>query len=282
MDNYQAILFPYAYNILGSAADAEDAIQDVILRYTAMDKTAVNNANNYLIKSVINQSIQLKKKKKLVSVEDVWLPEPIATDDLSSLIPMKDIADFSLLANLEYLKPKERAVFILKEGFDYSHEDISATLGISIENSRKLLSRSKDHLKRLGHSVKEEKYQAFSSSVKQLIQAIQDKNTKQVEKLLASEVQFTADGGKTIKVVTKNCSGITEVANLIIHVFNTYNQGHSLIFTKINHQPGIIYVQNNQVMSCQVFEIIDDKIARIDSVVDSTKLRNLEVYMQSL
>src|SRR5687768_4039118 len=111
MDNYKTILFPYAYNILGSVVDAEDAIQDVIIRYTSMDKSKVDNPKNYLIKSVINQSIVMKKKKmKLVSVDEVWLPEPVATENAYSSGVHDELAGFSLLANLEYLNPKERAI----------------------------------------------------------------------------------------------------------------------------------------------------------------------------
>lgn len=281
MDNYQTVLFPYAYNILGSAADAEDAVQEVILRFTAMDKSSVGNEKNYLIKSVINQSIKVKQhNSKVVSLEDVWLPEPVITEDFKTNILFKDIASYSLLANLEFLKAKERAVLILKEGFNYSHQDIAEFLSISVDNSKKILSRAKERLKALNFDLKEEMGTASSATVKLLIAAIQNNNTEEVENLLAQDVRMTADGGKHVNVLAKICDGRSDVAKLLVKVYNTFNHTLSIVFTEINHQPSIIYLKGKRVKSCQIFHIKNGLIQRVDSVIDPLKLKNLEIYLK--
>lgn len=144
--DYQTILFPYAYNILGAVEDAKDAIQDVLYNYLAASREHIDNEKNYLIKSVINQALNIKQKKKQVKLGDVWLPEPVATDSVDTNINLDDVASYSMLVLLEQLNPKERAVFILKESFGYSHEEIAEVLTITVEGSRKLLSRARTRL----------------------------------------------------------------------------------------------------------------------------------------
>jgi len=112
--DYQSILFPYAYNILGSSEDAKDAVQDVLYKYLASPKEGIENEKSYLIKGVINQSINIKNKKKKIVPGDVWLPEPIATEEADTNINLSDIVSYSLMVLMERLNPKERAVFILK------------------------------------------------------------------------------------------------------------------------------------------------------------------------
>src|ERR1700761_6349663 len=152
----QRILFPYAYNILGSAEDARDVIQDVLSNYVAKDKEGIEDEKNYLIRSVINRAINVKKrKKKTISKDDIWLPEPVATDDAADRsLHLKDILSYSLLVLLEKLNATERAVFILKESFDYTHQEIGEVLSITEEHSRKLLSRAKAKLFKPGQGTK--------------------------------------------------------------------------------------------------------------------------------
>ncbi len=272
IENYQRMLFPYAYNVLGAVEDAKDVIQDVMIRYTKNTPDAINNPKNYLIKSVINQAIQLKQKKNKAVLVDVWLPEPVITDDD---LQHQEIFNFSLLARMEQLNPKERAVFILKEGFGHSHEDIGKMLSFTPENSRKILSRAKDRLKKIGDITKIHFHPVVSDTVRELIDAIQNGDTEGVKMLLAEDIQFYADGGNQIKVVAKECIGTYQVGKLLIYVYQTFNSDSEIKFTIINHQPAVIFMQDGQIQSCQIFEIHHNKIIRIDVVIDPEKLKNL-------
>lgn len=148
MNDYQKQLFPYAYNILGSAEDAKDVIQDVMSAYWSGGRTDIEDTRNYLIKSVINRSITFKEKRqKQQGQAPVWLPEPVATEDAADRNTyLNEILSYSLMILLERLTPTERAVFILKESLDYTHKEIADVLGITEEHSRKLLSRAKEKL----------------------------------------------------------------------------------------------------------------------------------------
>ncbi|ROI06736.1 sigma-70 family RNA polymerase sigma factor [Chryseobacterium sp. G0240] len=271
IENYRHMLFPYAYNILGTVEDAEDVIQDVMVRYTKVSAEDISHPKNYLIKSVINQSIQLKRKQSKTIRTYMWLPEPVATEQHYR---HEDVFNFSLLARMERLSPKERAVFILKEGFDHSHEEIGEWLSCTPENSRKILSRAKEKLKKNGY--KEIPHQpSVSDPVRKLIDAIQNGDAEEVKQLLAEDIQFYADGGASIQVVAKECLGNNLVSQLLIYIHQTYNSLSKITFTLINHQPAAVYIQDGQIQSCQIFEVYKHQIIRIDSVIDPQKLKNL-------
>jgi len=277
--NYQHKLFPYAYNILGSADDAFDVIQDVMMHYVAEVEKDIENENAYLIKSVINKSINLKNRSKRIGQPSGWLPEPISTDTADGNVKKKEIISYSMLVLLEHLNPKERAVFILKEAFDYSHEEIGATLGVTVENSRKLLSRAKAQLK-LGNQDNQEFRPASTVDVHFLaeyVRHIQHGDVKSLEKLLSKEISFKADGGGRVKIVRELTSGVLSVMELMMYLYKTYQYQYTVKTYEVNHQPALLYYHNGRLVNCQVFELEKDEstIKHIFSVVDPQKLHHI-------
>ncbi|GHC65312.1 sigma-70 family RNA polymerase sigma factor [Ulvibacter litoralis] len=276
MKNYHDILFPYAYNILGSSEDAKDTIQDILVKYLIIDKNHIENEIGYLIKSVINKSINLKKRNKKTTTTDVWLPEPLSTENADDNINYNEILSYSMLTLLEKLTAKERAVFILKVAFDYSHKEIAETIGLTIENSRKLLSRAKIKLnnsKTKNNSIPKNETQ----KLKQYIEAMQNGNLSALEKLLSKDILLAADGGKNIKVVRELTSGITSTSKLLLYVYRAFLTGLEIKNTIINHQPAILFYQNEALKNCQIFEIEKNKIVNIYSIVDPNKLKSLSL-----
>lgn len=274
LNNYQRKLFPYAYNILGSAEDAMDAIQDVMVKYVSAPKEGIDNETGYLVKGVINQSINIKKRNKKITGDTMWLPEPIATEQADGNINRNEIISYSMLVLLEYLNPKERAVFILKEAFDYSHEEIADTLSLSVENSRKLLSRAKNELKNTDENFKASST-GTSAFLQDYINSIKNGDVKALEQILSNEIAVKTDGGGNIKIVSELVVGLKPVADLMLYVYNTYQKSLSIKFSKINHQPAVLFYKDNMLVNCQVFEIENDKIKGIYSVVDPEKLKNI-------
>ena len=278
MKDYQQILFPYAYNILGSAEDAKDAIQDVLSNYVATPREGVENEKNYLIKSVINHSINLRSRRKKVSYGEVWLPEPVATELADTNINLKDIVSYSLLILLEQLNPKERAVFILKEGFGYSHQEISEVLSGTVELSRKLLSRAKTKLSQSKQPVRLHREPVPSEILERYVNTIRGGDTERLEDLLAEDITFYADGGGKVNVVKKICTGIHEVADLLVYVYHKFEVNARIIATTVNHQPALLFYVDGKILSCQVLGISPEsgEIYQISTVVDPDKLKNIE------
>lgn len=273
MKQYQQELFPYAYNILGSAEDAKDAIQDVLGRYLSSNRAGIENEKAYLVKSVINQSINLKNKRKVLSTGEVWLPEPVATEQADSALHSKDIISYSMLVLLEQLNPKERAVFILKEAFSYAHEEIAEVLGFTVEQSRKLLSRGKAKLERSRQpripASRDEGFQL----IEKYVQAIRSGDAGRLEALLSADIAFYADGGPGMQLVMRHCEGAERVAGLLQYVFKTFQSKYVERHAVINHQPALLYYLDGELKVCQVLEIVDGRVAQILTVLDPEKLK---------
>lgn len=271
--NYQKKLFPYAYNILGSSDDAYDVIQDVMIKYMSGVKTELVNENAYLIKSVVNQSINLKKRNKRIRQHSVWLPDPISTEEADRNIKRKEIASYSVLVLLEYLNPKERAVFILKEAFDYSHEEIAETLSISTAHSRKLLSRGKSELK-MGNQGFKTASDTTSAFLQEYVLHIKNGDVKALENLLSKEISVKADGGAKIKVVSELTTGSASVIDLLLYLYKQYQHGYTIKLHTANHQPALLFYDKGKLVNCQIFEIDTKRstISNIFSVVDPIKL----------
>lgn len=277
MKDYSKILFPYAYNILGSAEDAQDVVQDVLTKHFLDAREGIENEKAYLIRSVINLSVNRKIRRKPAVQPEVWLPEPVATERADANVYLKDILSYSLLVLLEKLNAKERAVFILKESFDYRHDEIAGILGISEEHSRKLLSRAKARLFKPSEtpdvSARSERTNAL---LQNYIDAIRGRDMAKLEGLLAEDVAFFADGGK-LNVVRKMSTGFTEVAGVLVYVFHTYHAHSDIRFTEINHQPAFLFYDNGRLASCQVFDISPEtgRIVQVNSIVDPDKLTRI-------
>lgn len=275
LTDYQKKLFPYAYNILGSYDDAKDAVQDVVVRHLLSDHTHIDNESNYLIRSVINQSINIKKRGSKTLNSKIRLPEPISTDNADSGIVSKDILSYSVLVLLDKLNPKERAVFILKEAFDYSHEEIADTLQTSVENSRKMLSRAKSKLGEM--SNKKDSAPFYSTrQLEDYITAIQAGNVKSLEQMLTHDISVMTDGGNK-SIVASYLEGSDNVIKLVTYVYKEYQSSTTIRISTVNHQPALLFYLDRELINCQIFDILPESgmIRGIYSMVDPEKLKNL-------
>ena len=275
MKDYTKVLFPYAYNILGSADDALDAIQEAMANYHSAKKERIENEKNYLIKSVINQSVNIKNKRKRLRFDDVWLPEPVATENADKSIELKEIASYSMLVMLEQLNPKERTVFILKEAFDYSHEETADFLSITAENSRQILSRAKTKLKS-GRINQERSPPFIPEKLDKYVSAIRLGNITQLKSLLSQDISLYADGGPNLNIAAKTMRGAEAVSGLLLFVYEKYQTGFSIVPAEVNHQPALLYYSGEKLISCQIFEFSPEgKVSQLNLVIDPEKLKNL-------
>lgn len=277
MQDYQHTLFPYAYNILGSAEDARDAIQDVLVSYISADRDAIENEKNYLVRSVINQSINIKKRKQKIIGDTTWLPEPVATEQADTNLKRTEIISYSMLVLLEHLNPRERATFILKEAFDYSHEEIAGVLSVTVENSRKLLSRAKSKLA-ISREVKQDAWIPGNSYLENYIAVIKSGDTQALEKMLSADISVTTDGGGRVSIVRELTQGVQATMDLMVYVYHAYQQSLTMIQKTINHQPALLFYNGDLLTNCQVFDIdkASGQIRNIYSIVDPEKLKNIE------
>ena len=194
MESLQPLLVTYAYNILGSYEEAKDVVQDVLLERLTSNGYGIRNERAYLVRSVMNRAINVKnRQKKLLSgYPGQWLPQPVPTEGPDYNLHQKDILSYSLMVLLEKLDARQRAVFILKEAFDYDHEDIAQVLDISVENSRKILSRARKELQTRREAVNPKTPDHY---LDKYIDIIRNGDMKELQQLLSDDIVLVSDGG---------------------------------------------------------------------------------------
>ncbi|MCZ8215329.1 MAG: sigma factor-like helix-turn-helix DNA-binding protein, partial [Cyclobacteriaceae bacterium] len=220
-----------------------------------------------------NHSINLKNKFGKQAAYGVWLPEPVSTETAETHLIREQVARYTLLVLMETLNAKERAVYMLREAFNYTHEETAAALDITSENTRQLYSRAKKNLSQYVPSVQ----YGYGDKLPQYIEAIVNADMKALEELLANDIKIMADGGNKIRVVKDIEMGRGATAQLVQHVYALFLEGKQYTFTQINHQPAICFWQNKHLYNCQVFSFDETgKMNFIYSVVDPDKLKSIK------
>jgi len=271
------ILLTYAYNITGSYEDSQDLVQDVIEKYISLDKSEIRNETNFLIKSTINHAINFKNRHGKKMVYGEWLPEPLSFENAENKLIKEQTARYTLLVLLEKLNARERAVYILKEAFDYSHQEIAETLDISVENSRKLLSRAGQQLQDIEYEPDSVNISVHADILQQYQLALSEGDIPNIEKLLTDAIKLSADGGKRIRVIKAVEVGKSATAQLLAYVQQQFLGKKPHSFHIFNHQPAICFWQDNQIYNCHILDIdANGMIREIYSIVDPEKLKRLQ------
>ncbi|HEX8548835.1 MAG TPA: sigma-70 family RNA polymerase sigma factor, partial [Cytophagaceae bacterium] len=171
---YKSYLFTIAYNMLGDIAAAEDLVQDTFEKWLQSDRENVKQVKAYLSRILINKAIDKLEKlaKERDAYKGLWMPEPLLTEEHTT---DDHTMEYALLFLLEKLNPYERAVFILKEVFCLSHEEIAFALGLTIDNCRQILHRAKEKV-RSPKKHQQAEIQRQQELLEAFLQAVFEKN----------------------------------------------------------------------------------------------------------
>ena len=276
MDSLQQLLTSYAYNILGSYEEAKDVVQDVLLERLNRTGEPIENEKAYLTRSAINRAINAKnrQKKMLPNYPGTWLPEPVATESADHHLHQKDILSYSLMILLEKLDARQRAVFILKEAFDYDHEEIAQVLDISVENSRKILSRAKKELKDGGGNNISK---TPADYLDKYMDIIRDGDTARLEQLLSDDVVLISDGGGKATAALHPVAGKETALLFLSGIYRKFYQHKQIEKGFVNHHPALFFYENGQLTTCQVLELQKGKVYRAYFIRNPDKLNALQV-----
>src|SRR5262252_4294167 len=193
------LLFSIAYRMLGSASDAEDVLQDAWLRYAGADLKAIHSPKAFATTIVTRLCLDRLKSARATREEYVgqWLPEPILTSEVESpatMLQRSESLTLAFLVLLEKLSPEERAVFLLKDIFEYGHSEVAEMLGMTVENSRQLLHRAKERLAD-GRPRLEGTPESRRVVAERFARAFSSGNGSELSALLAADVGVWTDGG---------------------------------------------------------------------------------------
>ncbi|HEX5191731.1 MAG TPA: RNA polymerase sigma-70 factor [Solirubrobacteraceae bacterium] len=214
---HRGLLFTVAYEMLGSAADAEDVLQESWLRWADVDQSQVRDARAFLIRIVTRQSLNrlrtLSRRREQYIGE--WLPEPLLTSpDVADDVELADSVSIAMLTVLETLGPTERAVFVLREVFDLPYAEIAEAIGKSAAATRQIARRAHQHVaaRRPRVRVSPSEQQAV---VERFMLALRTGRLQELMDVMAPEVVCIADGGGVVAAVRAPIHGAERVARLL-------------------------------------------------------------------
>jgi RNA polymerase sigma-70 factor, ECF subfamily len=282
-EELRPLLFSIAYRMVSGVSDAEDIVQEAFLRIhrTEADGTKIDSPKAYLSAVVTRLSIDHLKSARVRRERYVgqWLPEPLLTDsspDASAHAETADSLSMAFLVLLESLTPVERAVFLLREVFDYDYAEIAKIVERTEGNCRQLYVRARRHI-----DDGRPRFEASRAQRDELAQrffaAAQLGDTQVLVELLAADVVVYGDGGGKAPSWPQPIYGRERVAKLMAGTLaQAARVGASLQPTEINGQPGVLFVdEEGRIGAVMSLEIADGVVQTIRSVVNPDKLTHL-------
>ncbi|TGL87940.1 sigma-70 family RNA polymerase sigma factor [Leptospira congkakensis] len=264
-------LFSIAYRITGSYVDAEDIVQESYLRWLSADKTNIQNHKSYLGSITARLAFDLLKKasRKKETYIGPYLPEPIP--ETAEVMDDEKI-NFAFLVILETLNPTERAVFILRELFDFDYEFISNIVGKNSENCRQILSRARSAIQSRKKKFEPDP-KLHSKLLLEFSFACYNQDTKTLTKLLKEDVIAYSDGGGKVHAARIPIPGISRVVTLLTRTTAKATNSTEIYFGYANGSPALIGYSEDKPSVVQIFTTKDNQIDEIYNLVNPDKLK---------
>ena len=272
---HRSLLFTVAYEMLGSASDAEDVVQETWLRWAEVDHAVVRDPRAYLVRIVTHQALNRLRSVARRREEYVgeWLPEPLMTGpDVAADIELAESLSIAMLTVLETLGPVERAVFVLREVFETPYDEIAEAIGKSPAAVRQIAHRARDHVAarrpRMPVSTTEQQ-----EVVDRFLAAIRHGDLQGLLDVLAPDVVAIADGGGFVAAARRPIGGAERVASLLIAAVRAADLEVNAVW--LNGSPGCRIDIGGEVAAVG-FAVENGRIARIYVIANPHKLARLD------
>ena len=273
----QQLLFSTAYKMTGEIAASQDISQEAISKYLQVkpNSTSIKNHRSYLIKITINTAINHlnRCKKERAAYVGTWLPEPIFRTE-AKLDYQLDL-DYGITVLLSHLNPKERAIFILKESFAYTYDELSSTLDLSNANCRKIYQRLQQKI-----SPSNRDTLAKNKTKERIIRAfVEASKTGQLDSLvgiLKEDIALYSDGGGKVSAATNILHGIEICSKFLSGIYRKFDQTPRFVLQNINNELGFLTYLGDELISVGLIEVEGEQISRIYFIRNPDKI-HLEV-----
>jgi RNA polymerase sigma-70 factor (TIGR02957 family) len=279
-------LFWLAYRLLGSASEAEDAVQDAYLRLHGADPVLIESLPAWLTKAVTNLCLNrlTSARARREVYPGPWLPEPVLTDDRTlgpqETAEQRETVSIALLSLMERLNPTERATFVLREAFAYSHSEVAEILEMSEANARQLYRRARQRLGEPRQRFRPDLAQ-WRSLVDRFFTAASAGDVAGLVEILTADVSSTADGGGKVAAARRPVSGRERTANYLARALskNLPKLRLRLDFAEVNGEPAVLAFDGDTLSGVLCFEIAGGQIAALRILANSDKLRFLAAQL---
>lgn len=279
-EQQRGLLFGIAYRMLGSVTDAEDIVQESFVRWLQTGDVDVQAPRSYLSTIVVRLCLdQLRSARaRRESYIGPWLPEPLATgmqSEPSETAMLAESLSFAFLVMLEQLGPLERAVFLLRDVFDYEYAEIAAMVGKSEVNCRQALHRARQRLGRREprFDVPHAQHERITT---QFMQATTSGDMQGLLKLLTDDVVFTADSDGKAPAGLKPVRGRDKVARGMSGFLRLMPPGLQARIATVNGRPAIMGYVDGRPYGVMLLELEDEQVSRVYAVLNPNKLAWLD------
>jgi RNA polymerase sigma-70 factor (TIGR02957 family) len=284
LDELRPRVFAIAYRMLGSVSEAEDVVQETLLRvHAAIDGgEEISSPRAYAATVATRLAIDELRSARVRRETYVgeWLPEPITErpeDDPARQAEVADSLSLAFLVLLESLSPEQRAAFLLHDVFDYEYGRVAEIVGTSEQNARKLASRARHHVQegRARFDASAEQREELASS---FFSAVQEGDFEALEALLSEDVELHGDGGGVAPAIRHPVHGRKRTAQLMRNWGRLAERmgGFQLRRVSVNGQPGAEFLNpDGQLISVLALDIADGQVQTIRSIVNPAKLGHL-------
>ncbi|MFF3671891.1 RNA polymerase sigma-70 factor [Microtetraspora malaysiensis] len=275
---HRNLLFTVAYEMLGSAADAEDVLQETWLRWIKVDLGQVHDQRAYLVRITTRRSIDrlrtLTRRKE--AYVGPWLPEPLLTaPDVAEDVELAESVSMALMLVLETLSPTERAVFVLREVFDVGYDEIAAAVGKSPPAVRQIAHRARRHVdaRRPREVVTPGEARAALESFRH---AVETMDLQGLLDVLAPEVVLMSDGGGVKQAALRPISGADKVARFIVGGIGKADVALTGDRIVVNGSPALVLRVDGEIDGVLALRVEDARITGLYYVRNPEKLTRVE------
>jgi RNA polymerase sigma-70 factor (ECF subfamily) len=284
LDELRPVAFSIAYRMLGSVSEAEDVVQEALLRvHQTLDGGEQIASPRAFIGTVttrlaINELRSARARRERYVGE--WLPEPIITnshDDPARRAETADSLSLAMLVLLETLSPEQRAALLLHDVFDYGYPEIAAIIGKSEDSVRQLATRARRHVQQRRPRFQSTREQR-DELAQRFFEAAEQGDLAGLEALLAHDAELIGDGGGKVPALARSLHGRTRVAHTLINWVRQAARlpGVSMRTVEVNGGPGALFVDADEgLLAVWGLDIAGGQITSISSVVNPDKLRHL-------
>ncbi|WP_028646553.1 RNA polymerase sigma factor SigJ [Nocardiopsis sp. CNT312] len=289
-EEHRSLLTGAAYRILGTAADAEDVVQEAWLRWNAVDRTAVDDPRAYLVTIASRLAIDRLRsaRSRRESYVGEWLPEPVSDlPDGADHAELADTVEYALLVVLESLSPLERAVFVLREAFQFPYSRIAEIIGREEAATRQLARRARDHVRERRHRFDTDK-KSRRRITERFLRAALEGDLEGLTALLADDAVLVADGGGKARSPLRILHGVRRVAGFFHGVARGRNTRRFLAsaglpgteeadsgITEVNGAPAGYVAVHGRIVTLGILDVADGRIHSVYLVSNPDKLSRL-------
>ncbi|MFD7156482.1 RNA polymerase sigma-70 factor [Kribbella sp. NPDC059898] len=273
---HRNLLFTVAYELLGSAADAEDVLQETWLRWVGVDLDTVLDQRAYLVRIASRQALQRLRTlgRRRESYVGPWLPEPLLTaPDVADDVELADSVSMAMLLVLETLKPTERAVFVLREVFGLEYDEIAQAVDKKPDAVRQIAHRARSHV-----AARRPRGAVSADETRDALEAFQRAVTtgdiQGLVDILAPDVVFLGDGGGVVQALPRPVVGAEKVARLLALAVENLTEA-TFEITQINGRPALLLRFTDEVDTVTVLHLENGRITGLYAVRNPAKLSHL-------